>query len=160
MGTSRNDVTVALSGRISATRSAWKPAQAGAACAPGPPFASRSRKLSFQPSLSAGTRSLLLSGALGGLLGAKAPEDFLTGANTYTGTTTISTGALQVGNAGATGTLGTGAVVETIADVNTSNTSDFSNLPSGWSTPLACWLETKNSTPLRSPRRGSMSARK
>ena len=31
----------------------------------------------------AGTRSLLLSGALGGLLGAKAPEDFLPAANSY-----------------------------------------------------------------------------
>jgi RHS repeat-associated protein len=29
----------------------------------------------------------------------------------------------------------TGAVVKTIDDVNTANTSDFSNLPSGWSTP-------------------------
>jgi hypothetical protein len=31
----------------------------------------------------AGTRSLLLSGAMGGLLGSKAPEDFLTSANAY-----------------------------------------------------------------------------
>lgn len=31
--------------------------------------------------------------------------------------------------------LGTGAVVESITDVNTANPSDFSNLPSGWSTP-------------------------
>jgi len=30
---------------------------------------------------------------------------------------------------------GTGAVVKSITDVNTANTSDFSNLPSGWSTP-------------------------
>ena len=30
---------------------------------------------------------------------------------------------------------GTGAVIESISDVNTANTSDFSNLPSGWSTP-------------------------
>jgi RHS repeat-associated protein len=29
----------------------------------------------------------------------------------------------------------TGAVIESITDVNTANTSDFSNLPSGWSTP-------------------------
>ena len=35
----------------------------------------------------------------------------LTGANTYTGTTTISAGILSVGAGGATGTLGTGAVV-------------------------------------------------
>jgi RHS repeat-associated protein len=30
---------------------------------------------------------------------------------------------------------GTGAVVESITDVNTANTGDFSNLPSGWRTP-------------------------
>jgi RHS repeat-associated protein len=30
---------------------------------------------------------------------------------------------------------GTGAVVESIVDVNTANTSDFVNLPSGWATP-------------------------
>ncbi|HVL13108.1 MAG TPA: autotransporter-associated beta strand repeat-containing protein [Gemmata sp.] len=34
----------------------------------------------------------------------------LTGNNTYTGTTTVSGGTLQVGNGGASGTLGTGAV--------------------------------------------------
>jgi autotransporter-associated beta strand protein len=34
----------------------------------------------------------------------------LTGTNTYSGTTTITTGTLQIGNAGITGTLGTGAV--------------------------------------------------
>ncbi|PUE10843.1 hypothetical protein B9Z51_00355 [Limnohabitans sp. T6-5] len=36
----------------------------------------------------------------------------LTGNNTYTGSTTISSGILQVGNSGTTGTLGTGAVVD------------------------------------------------
>lgn len=34
----------------------------------------------------------------------------LTGDNTYTGTTTINAGTLQIGNGGTTGTLGTGAV--------------------------------------------------
>ena len=34
----------------------------------------------------------------------------LTGANTYSGGTTISAGTLQVGNGGATGALGAGAV--------------------------------------------------
>ncbi|MEO5716091.1 MAG: autotransporter-associated beta strand repeat-containing protein [Luteolibacter sp.] len=34
----------------------------------------------------------------------------LTGANTYTGTTTVSAGTLQIGNAGTSGTLGAGAV--------------------------------------------------
>ncbi|MFL9998905.1 autotransporter outer membrane beta-barrel domain-containing protein [Paraburkholderia sediminicola] len=36
----------------------------------------------------------------------------LTGNNTYSGLTTISTGALQVGNGGASGTLGTGDVLD------------------------------------------------
>ena len=36
----------------------------------------------------------------------------LTGANTYSGTTTISNGTLQVGNGGGTGSLGMGAVVD------------------------------------------------
>ena len=36
----------------------------------------------------------------------------LTGANTYTGTTLISQGALEIGNGGTTGTLGSGAVVD------------------------------------------------
>ncbi|MFZ2278158.1 MAG: autotransporter-associated beta strand repeat-containing protein [Prosthecobacter sp.] len=35
----------------------------------------------------------------------------LTGSNTYTGTTTISAGELQIGSGGTTGTLGTGAVI-------------------------------------------------
>jgi len=36
----------------------------------------------------------------------------LAGNNTYTGTTTISSGTLQIGNGGATGTLGSGAVTD------------------------------------------------
>ncbi len=36
----------------------------------------------------------------------------LTGASTYSGTTTINAGVLQVGNGGTTGTLGTGAVTD------------------------------------------------
>ena len=41
----------------------------------------------------------------------RAGTTILTGANTYSGTTTISAGTLQVGSGGTTGTLGTGAVV-------------------------------------------------
>ncbi len=51
----------------------------------------------------------------------------LTGANIYTGTTTIQEGTLQIGNAGTTGTLGTGAV--TVADGATlafNRTNDYS----------------------------------
>ena len=36
----------------------------------------------------------------------------LSGANSYTGATTISGGTLQIGNGGATGTLGSGAVID------------------------------------------------
>jgi filamentous hemagglutinin family protein len=39
----------------------------------------------------------------------------LTGANTYTGTTTISAGTLRVGDGGTTGTLGSGAVTNNVA---------------------------------------------
>ena len=52
-------------------------------------------------SVLAGSASLEKSGA-GTLV--------LTGANTYTGTTSVSEGVLQVGNNGATGNLGTGSV--------------------------------------------------
>ena len=39
----------------------------------------------------------------------------LSGANTYTGITTINAGTLQIGNAGTTGTLGTGNVTDNAA---------------------------------------------
>ena len=42
-------------------------------------------------------------------------KTILTGTNTYSGTTTISAGTLQVGNGGATGTLGSGAIVDNAA---------------------------------------------
>ncbi|MFG6490639.1 autotransporter-associated beta strand repeat-containing protein, partial [Roseateles sp. BYS78W] len=55
----------------------------------------------------------------------------LTGANTY-GTTTISTGTLQVGNGGTTGTLGSGAVTDNAALVfDRSNAFTVSNTISG-----------------------------
>ncbi len=44
-----------------------------------------------------------------------AGAETLTGANTYSGLTTISTGTLQVGNGGASGTLGTGPVTDNAA---------------------------------------------
>ena len=52
----------------------------------------------------------------------------LTGANTYSGTTTISAGMLQVGNAGTTGALGTGAVINNAGlTFNRSNALTVSN---------------------------------
>jgi CSLREA domain-containing protein len=41
--------------------------------------------------------------------------EILTGANTYSGTTTISAGTLQIGNGGTSGTLGTNAVTDNAA---------------------------------------------
>jgi fibronectin-binding autotransporter adhesin len=56
----------------------------------------------------------------------------LSGANTYTGTTTISAGTLQIGNGGTTGTLGTGNVVNNAALVfNRSNDITVANVISG-----------------------------
>ncbi|MEO8024683.1 autotransporter domain-containing protein, partial [Polaromonas sp.] len=48
----------------------------------------------------------------------------LTGANTYSGATTVSAGTLQVGNGGTTGTLGTGAVQVGIGAALRFNRSD------------------------------------
>ena len=56
----------------------------------------------------------------------------LTGANTYTGGTTISTGTIQVGAGGTTGNLGTGGVVNNSALVyNRSDTLTDNNIISG-----------------------------
>jgi autotransporter-associated beta strand protein len=56
------------------------------------------------------TLSGIISGA-GGLTQDDAGTTILTAANTYSGITTINSGILQVGNGGATGTLGTGSIV-------------------------------------------------
>ncbi len=60
-------------------------------------------------SANAGTISSILAGS-GNLTKTGAGTLVLTGTNTYSGTTTISAGTLQVGNNGATGLVGTGAV--------------------------------------------------
>lgn len=59
----------------------------------------------------------------------------LTGANTYTGVTTINEGTLQIGNAGTTGTLGSGSVVNnaTLSFYRTDN-STFSGTMTGTGT--------------------------
>ena len=61
------------------------------------------------------TFSGVISGATGSLTKAGTGRLTLTGTNTYTGTTTISEGTLQVGNGGTTGSLGTGNIVNNAA---------------------------------------------
>ena len=73
-------------------------------------------------SATVGTLSSNISGA-GGLTKTGAGTQILTGANTYSGTTTISSGTLQVGNGGAAGTLGSGNVVNNgILSINRNDT--------------------------------------
>ena len=56
----------------------------------------------------------------------------LTGANTYSGVTTISAGALQIGNGGASGSLGSGAVTDNASLIfNRSNALNVTNIISG-----------------------------
>ncbi len=60
---------------------------------------------SFSGTITNGANALALTKTAAGTL-------TLSGINTYSGTTTVSAGTLQVGNAGATGTLGSGNVVD------------------------------------------------
>jgi filamentous hemagglutinin family protein len=58
----------------------------------------------------------------------------LTGTNTYSGATTISAGTLKVGNGGATGTLGSGAVTVTspaLLDINRTGNYSLSTVAAG-----------------------------
>ncbi|MFO1489357.1 MAG: autotransporter-associated beta strand repeat-containing protein [Kiritimatiellia bacterium] len=70
----------------------------------------------------------------GGLVKSGTGTLILTAANTYTGGTTINAGTLQVGNGGATGSLGTGAVVDNAALVYNQTAITVGNAISGTGT--------------------------
>jgi filamentous hemagglutinin family protein len=79
----------------------------------------------------AGTLSGVISGG-GSLVKQGAGTTTLTGNNSYTGTTTISAGTLQIGNATTTGTLGSGAVTNNaVLTFNRSNAMTVGNAISG-----------------------------
>jgi autotransporter-associated beta strand protein len=79
----------------------------------------------------AGTMSGVISGT-GSLTKMGAGTTILTAANSYSGTTTVSAGVLQVGDGGTTGSLGTGAVIDNASLVfNRSNSMIVANAISG-----------------------------
>lgn len=74
----------------------------------------------------------VINGTGGNLVSAGSGTTALTADNTYTGTTTISAGTLQIGNATSTGSLGSGAVTNDAALVfNRSGNFTLSNAISG-----------------------------
>jgi autotransporter-associated beta strand protein len=82
--------------------------------------------------LSSGTVANNISGTGGTLTQAGSGTLILTGTNSYTGTTTISSGTLQVGNGGTAGSLGTGSVSNSSALVyNFSSSIAVSNTITG-----------------------------
>ncbi|MET3650680.1 autotransporter-associated beta strand repeat-containing protein [Dyella japonica] len=73
-----------------------------------------------------------LIGGTGSLTQGGTGTTILAANNTYSGGTTISAGALQVGNGGTTGSLGSGSVIDNAALlVNVGSTATISNLISG-----------------------------
>lgn len=81
--------------------------------------------------LDTNSNDVALSGVISGtgdLFKASAGKLTLTGANTYTGTTTLNAGTLDIGAGGATGTIGAGAVINNGSIVfNRSNALTLSN---------------------------------
>src|SRR5262249_29412792 len=68
----------------------------------------------------------------GNLVQGGSGTSILTGNNSYSGTTTISAGTLQIGNGGTTGSLGSGAVTNNgTLSFNRSNSMTVSNAISG-----------------------------
>jgi len=80
----------------------------------------------------ASTFSGIISGAAGNLIKIGSGTLTLTGANTYTGTTTINAGTVQVGDGGTLGTLANGAITDNAALVfKRSDTISVGNVISG-----------------------------
>ena len=80
----------------------------------------------------ASTFSGIISGAAGNLIKTGSGTLILTGANSYTGTSTINAGTAQVGDGGTLGTLGSGAITNNAALVfKRSDTISVGNVISG-----------------------------
>jgi extracellular elastinolytic metalloproteinase len=77
----------------------------------------------------------IISGSNGALTKSGTGTFILTGANTYSGATTISSGVLQIGNGSTTGSLGTGSVIDNSSLVfNRTVSSSPANVISGGGT--------------------------
>jgi fibronectin-binding autotransporter adhesin len=95
--------------------------------------------LTLNPSVDKSSTTTLIGGGGGlGVINVVKSGNFtqtLAGANTYTGTTTISAGTLQIGSNGTSGTLGTGNVTNNAALVfNRSDNISVGNIISGTGT--------------------------
>ena len=95
-----------------------------------------------------GTKTATISAAVAGSSGLTktGPGTLtLTGTNTYSGTTTINTGTLQIGDGGTTGSLGSGPVIIASGATLTINRSDDYSTPAGQTISGAGYL-IKNGT--------------